>query len=68
MLQQDPSFFFSKPTIYFGSFQHIQEIQELEGEEEADCPFSEFSPFFLDIRSKKPTDQTTGLYLHWPSY
>ena len=56
MFPIDPSLFFNKPIIYFGS----QDIEEkFEKEEE------EFDPPQEEIELINPALKGTGIYLHW---
>ena len=61
MLQQDSSFLFFSPTVYFGSFEQTEE----EIYQEDICHLGEFYPLILEIHNKKSKPQPIGLYLHW---
>lgn len=58
MLQPNSDFFFGRPMTYYGSFEDTED--ETESEEA-----SEWTPFFLEMNSNNPIQQSIGLYLHW---
>lgn len=58
MRQQNFDFFFSRPTIYFGSFQHIEDC-------DPNLEWEEITPFVLEINSQFFRESKIGLFLHW---
>lgn len=58
MIQRNFDFFFSRPTIYFGSYQEL-ETQDI------NYDWEEIPPYILEINSQFFQESKIGLFLYW---
>lgn len=60
MLQENS--FFSRPMTYFGTYQNIEEDDDMEEEE---WQFTDPWQISLDSNMSNPLQQRIGLFIHW---